>query len=290
MVLMLILLSLVLVAYTVGFWSTRVYPSARPFRYNQTPDVHIAEARQTMLHNTFAARYHLKSRIKGCLSDAQCIESLIEWTHSLWHPQPGRFAKSDNPLTIVSRSQNGERFARSDYSTVLANAMMSIGIPTRLVTLRTRDCAWRPLSSGYEGIEYFDRDHFKWVWLDAQFGIRVLQNRIPQNILELKDSLLNQKILELEPDLVEMDVENYLNRLEPFLDVIVACPIGQAKKYALIPPQLSLLKNKWFFGKTIYDITCHSIISFYASHPIKQLTQPSKTQAIDIRTGRPVSL
>jgi hypothetical protein len=290
MVFMLVLLLSVLAIYSAGYWSTRIFPSARPFRYNQSPDVHIAEARQTMLHSTFATRFDLHDLTQTCLTDADRIEKIIKWTHALWLPQAGRHSKSDNPIVIASRAKKGERFSRSEYAIIAAHAMQAIGIPTRLTNLRTRDCVWRPLSSSYLGIEYFDRDHFKWVWLDAQFGVRVLQNHTPLNVLELKDSLLNNKLVELHPDFHEFDIEQYMQKLEPYLDIVVACPIGQSKNYALIPPQLNLLKHKWLVGKTIYDITCRSVISFYASHPIKQLTQPTKTQPVDIRTGRPVSL
>lgn len=286
---LLLFLTIVLMAYSTGYWSTRIFPKARPFRYNQTADIHIPEARQTMLHKTFASRYNLNDAVSGTLSDSDRIEALVNWTHSLWQPQPGRSAKSSNPISIVARAKNGERFSRSEYTLVLANAMQAVGIPTRYTTLRTRDCAWRPLSSRYVGIEYFDQDHFKWVWLDAQFGVRVLRNQKPLNILEMKDALLNSHLLELQPDFKHMDIEEYLLKLEPYLDVVIACPIGQQKRYALIPPQLKFHKNKWLVGKKMYDITCHSTTSFYASHPIKQLTKPGKTQAVDIRTGKPVS-
>ncbi|WP_196157674.1 hypothetical protein [Reinekea sp. G2M2-21] len=289
MLLLLVILSTALLICLIGFWSTRLYPAARPFRYNQAPDVHIPEARKTMLHNTLAAKHQLQDIIAGALSDAERIAALTEWTHQLWHPQSGRHAKSDNPITIISRAQKGERFARSDYSIVLAHAMMAVGIPTRVVRLRTRDCAWRPLASSYLGIEYFDQEHFKWVWLDGRYGIRLLQSGKPLNVLEIKEAYLQKQLMEVQPDYVDIDVEEYGNLLAPFLDIIVACPIGQSKHYALIPPQLNLLHNKWGFAERLYDISCHSVVSFYASHPIKQLTRPHKTQAIDIRTGRAVS-
>jgi hypothetical protein len=243
-----------------------------------------------MLHKTFASRFQLNELVASALTDADRIEYLVEWVHSLWQPQPGRTAKSDNPISIVSRAKNGERFLRADYTIVLANAMQAIGIPTRITTLHTRDFVWRPLSSRYSGIEYFDQEHFKWVWLDSQFGVRVLKSQKPLNVLEMKDALLNKNILELKPDYKHMNIEDYFLKIEPYLDVIVACPIGQTKKYALIPPQLTGFKKKWLVGNKLYDITCHSIASFYASHPIKQLTKPGKTQAIDIRTGKPLTI
>lgn len=289
MLFILAILTLMLGFYSVGYWSTRIYPNPRPFRYTKTPDVHLPEARQTMLHKTLASRFQLSELVLDSVNEKEKIETLLSWVHELWLPQPGRRAKSDNPVSIISRAKNGERFARSEYAIVVAHVLMAAGIPARLTTLRTRDCAWRPLSSSYAGVEYFDHDHFKWVWLDTQFGVRVLQNQTPLNALEIKDAILNDHLLDLQPDHPDVDIGDYLARLQSYLDIVVAVPIGQQRRYALIPPQLNLPKNKWWIGPAIYDSACHSIESFYASHPVKQLTRPGTTQAVNIRTGQIVS-
>jgi len=276
MVLLLVLLTLILSAYAVGFWSTRFYPAARLFRYSALPDIQLPDARETLIHKNLAARFHLHQHTRVSLSDVQSIDSLMAWVHNLWQPQLGHFANSDNPLNLINRALNGERFTRSDYNLIQAHAMMAVGIPCRLTTLRTRDCSWRPLASQYEGIEYFDREHFKWVWLDAQFGVRVLQNYVPLNSLEIKRAYLNRELMTLAPDQEALTAANYLQQLMPFLDFIVACPLGQAKKFALIPPQLRPLNKQWFFGPTLFDTRCHAPVSFYAAHPITQLTQPAQ--------------
>ena len=290
MILLMTILSSALVIYLVGFWSTKQFPTARLFRFNQSPDIHITEPKQTMLHSTLAAKFQLHNLVAGAATQSEKLSQLTQWVHQLWEPKPGRFSKSDNPLTIINRAENGERFSRHDYNTVLANAMMAVGIPTRLTTLRTRDCALRPLASALVGIEYFDLDHFKWAWFDGKYGIRVLHNNIPLNALEIKEAIHNASMLELQPDFAHIDIDTYCKTLSPYLDIIVTLPLGQAKQYALIPPQLSIPRNKFWFGKKLYDTRCHAPMSFYASHPIKQLTKPKKTQAIDIRTRRPITI
>jgi hypothetical protein len=281
MVLLLVLLALILSAYGIGFWSTRFYPTARLFRYNQTPDIQLPDTRATLIHKNLAARFHLYQHTRVSLSDAQSIDSLMAWVHNLWQPQLGHFANNDDPIMVISRALNGERFTRSDYNLIQAHAMVAVGIPCRLTSLRTRDCSWRPLASQYEGIEYFDREHGKWAWLDAQFGVRVLQNHVPLNSLEIKQTYLNRESMTLAPDQDALTPANYLEQLMPFLDIIVACPLGQTQKFALIPPQLRPLKKQWVFGPTIFDTRCHAPISFYASHPDKQLTQPAQRLASD---------
>ena len=286
---MLTVLTTVFVVYLIGFWSTRSFPALRPYRFNQSSDVQLPEARQTTLHTTFASRNGLNAVVASALSDADRIEALLAWAHALWTPLPGRHANSSNPQTIVSRALNGERFSRSDINTVLAHAMMAVDIPTRLVTLKTRDCTWRPLASHYVGIEYFDRDHFKWVWLDGSYGVRLLDEFQPLSALDIKNALLDQKLLMASPDRPNIDVDEYLEGLSPYLDIVVAQPIGQTRTYALVPPQLKLHRRKWLIGPRQYDVSCHSAQAFYASHPVHQLTHPERTRAIPLQRVRTVS-
>lgn len=286
---MLTVLTTVLVVYLIGFWSTRHFPKLRPYRFNQNSDVQLPEARQTALHTTFATRNGLHAVVASAITDAESIEALTAWAQALWTPQAGRHSNSRNPQTIVSRAQNGERFSRTDYNTVLAHALMAVGIPARLVTLKTRDCTWRPLSSHYMGIEYYDREHFKWVWLDGGYGIRVINEFRPLNALEIKEALLEHSLLTLSPDRPNIDTDDYLDGLSPYLDIIIAQPIGQTRTYALVPPQLRLNRRKWLLGQRQYDVRCHSSQVYYASHPVNQLTRPSRTQAIPIQSGRKLS-
>lgn len=273
-------LTTALCLYSISIWSTRFYPSVRLFRYNQGTDIHVSEARKTTQHKTFAARHDLNTVIAQSLTDAESIKELANWVHSLWQPSSYKKAKSDNPMVIVSRAQNGEQFLRSDYAVVLAHAVMSVDIPCRLVSLNTRDSHWRPLASSYIGLEYFDREHFKWVWFDAQYGLRVLQNQRPLNAIEIKDAFLSRQMLLLDPDDDRIDAAAYVQKLAPFLDIVVAQPMGQSKRFALVPPQLIVPKKKWLVGRKMFDMGCHSVESFYASHPVKHLTQPVRTVSI----------
>lgn len=286
---MLTVLTTVLAVYLIGLWSTKSFPALRPYRFNQTSDVQLPEARQTTLHTTFATRNGLNAVVASAMTDAESIEAMVAWAHALWTPLAGRHANRTNPQTIVSRAQNGERFSRSDYNIVLAHALMAVGIPARLVTLKTRDCTWRPLASHYTGIEYFDRDHFKWVWLDGGYGVRILDDYRPLNALEIKQGLLDSKPLLLSPDRPDMNLSDYVKGLCPYLDIVVAQPIGQTRQYALIPPQLGVARRKWLIGPRQYDIRCHSAQAYYVSHPVHQLTHPNQARVVPLRAGRKIS-
>lgn len=273
MLIVFILVPLLVALVMVWIWSTRIYPSIRQYEFDLSPGIHIPNAHQTMMHRTFSARHKLPELVQRCVTDAQMVAEVTQWVHQLWQPKAGRSPKSDNPLTIVHRALNGERFSRADYSIVLAHSLMAVGIPCRTVTLHTRDYAWRPVSSNYDGIEYFDRDQCQWVWLDPQWGIRVRQEGHWLNVLELKDALLNQEVVHIIPDTASLNSQQYLKHLRPFLEFFVICPVGQKTKYALVPQKMSLPKKKWIFGQSIYNIACQSQRSFYAKHPFRRSIQ-----------------
>lgn len=289
MVWILIVLTTVLAAYMAGFWSTRMYPKMRRYSYSRSSEIQLPAARMTNMHDTLATRNGLRAIIAPAVSDAERVEALTAWVQHLWRPLPGQRANSHNPQNIISRAQNGERFSRSDYATVLANALMAVNIPSRLVTLKTRDCTWRPLSSQYKGVEYWDRDHFKWVWLDAQWGVRVVIDYRPLNALEIKEAVLEGHLVTLHPDVNAPATDVYLSGIAPYLDIIVSQPMGQNREYALIPPQLHIPRRKWLIGSRQYDVRCHSPQAYYASHPIRQLTQPNPSHGTNIRTNRTAS-
>ncbi|MEJ2072091.1 MAG: hypothetical protein P8X79_01335 [Reinekea sp.] len=277
MIILICVLVFALMLYALGFWSTHIYPAICPFRYQSSPDVYIPEARKTSLHATMASQYQLYKLIDGTVSDVEKIQSLTAWVHQLWLPHSSNSARSENPLVIISRAQKGEQFSRKDYSTVLVHALMAIDIPTRKITLCTRDCAYRPTRSQYNGIEYFDRDHGKWVWLDEQYGVRLVQGHEPLNVMEIKDAILNHHVIDICKNHHNIDTEQYLAQLTPFLDVLIAQPMGQNRSFALVPPQLKFGKKKWGVGRKLYDVRCHSLISFYPGQTIKKsvVSQPA---------------
>ena len=275
MIFLITLLLLALTLFLIGFWATHRYPALRPYRYSNSSEIHLPEARKTSLHITLLNQYQLQRRIREIISDAEKVLYLTKWVHSLWQPMNKRSARSDNPLAIISRAAKGERFNRDAYVIVLAHALMALDIPVRLVTLCTRDFGYRPLASQYCGIEYFDRDLLKWVWLDGRLGVRVMHNFKPLSAMEIKNACLHKYLLDLDSD-IALDCEVYTSQLARFLDILIVQPIGQHRRFALVPPQLKIWKHKWGMGKKLFDVRCYSLQAVYASPPIKHLVKPNQ--------------
>lgn len=280
MLFLLVFLFVALGVFLIGYWSMHIFPAPRPFRYNSSSEVRVPEARKTSLHVTLLNQYQLQGRLQEALTDSERIYAIVTWVHSLWSPE-AKSARSDNTLAIISRAKKGERFRRDDYVTVIADALMAVDIPARIVSLCTRDTGFRPFHSMYRGIEYFDRDHLKWAWLDARFGIRVVKGFTPLNAIEIKDAILHQELVDLDNN-AQLDADQYLTMLTPYLDILISRPIGQTKKIALVPPQLKFWKHKWLIGEKLFDMRCQSLKTYYVSHPIKQLVAPNWRRNIAI--------
>lgn len=258
------------------FWSYRVFPKPRRFRYNTNSDIHITESHSTSLHKTFENKHELNTLVQGELTDAGKVDALYKWTTSLWAPKKGRSAKSINPVAIANRAMAGETFDREDYNLVLAHCIMAIGIPSRLMTVTTRDQAWRLGKNEYCGLEYFDKDHQKWVWYDGQIGVRITQSLKPLSALEIKEAMMDSHILMADSHNLEFDLENYLANIQRLMDVFIACPLGQKRRFALVPPQLNPARKKFLIGRRLFEASCYSTRSFYAEHPTEPFESVSR--------------
>lgn len=272
MLALLSVLTLFLLVFIVGFWSLHLYPRLRPFRYSHHTEPQLPVSSTTSQLRTLAQLYDLHAIIDDCSSDAERVDALLRWTHEQWEPQPGRASGTSNPLDILARAGRGERFDRADYVTVLANALQAVDLPTRLIELHTRDSHWRPLGGDYRGLEVFFRDQHRWVWVDAQYDAVILNNGTYCNALDIKHALLDwNNGLELKSAEGITDIDSYLGFLGHYLDIVIAQPLGQSRRFALVPPQLRFPRRHHGFGRYLYDQQCHSRAVFYASHPIPQI-------------------
>lgn len=280
MLALLVILSLFLMVFGVCYWSLNHYPRSRPFRYSPGSEMPLPDPKRTQLMAVLAQRYELETIIKHARLDSERLDALQRWTLNRWEPQNGRRSGSHNPLDILARVSQGEQFGRSDFVTVLGHALQAVGISARLVELHTRDSHWRPLGGSYTGLEVFLSEENTWVWVDAQYDAIILNKGRYCSALDIKDALLSRTHeLELISALEGTDIDSYLAFLAPFLDVIIAQPLGQSRRFALIPPQLRFPRRHHLFGRTLYDQVCHSRDTFYAVRELNQLipTRPKST-------------
>lgn len=272
MLALLLLLTLFLLVFVISYWSMHLYPRLRPFRYSHHTEQQLPLACGSSQMQTLASQYQLHGVVARCETDIERVDAMLNWVYDRWEPQPGHSAGTGNPLEILARAQNGERFGRSDYVTVLAYALQAIEVPTRLLELHTRDSHWRPWGGHYRGLEVFLRDRHCWCWLDAQHDAIIINKETFCSALDIKDAMLDRdNRLEMLSTLGVVDIDSYLKGLAPFLDVLITRPLGQQRRIALVPPQLSFPRRHHWLGPTLYDQLCLSREVFYASHPVSQV-------------------
>jgi hypothetical protein len=280
MLALLVILSLFLLGFGICYWSLNLYPKLRPFRYSAGTEMPLPEPRRTQSMAVLAQRYQLDTEIRHCRLDSERLDVLLRWTLNRWEPKAGKDSGSHNPLDILARLGHGEQFGRTDYVTVLSHALQATGIPTRLVELHTRDSHWRPLGGYYTGLEAFLSEESKWVWVDAQYDAIILNEGRYCSALDIKDALLSRTHqLELISAIEGTEIDSYLAFLAPFLDIVVGQPLGQSRRFALIPPQLGFMRRHHALGRNLYDQACHSRDTFYAALELNQLipTRPKNT-------------
>lgn len=277
------ILSLFLLAFGVCYWSLNHYSRLRPFRFSPGTEMPLPEPKRTQLMAVLAQRYQLDDVIKHARLDSERLDALLRWALNRWDPQAGQRSGSHNPLDILARVSQGEQFGRGDYVTVLSHALQAMGIPTRQIELHTRDSHWRPLGGCYTGLEAFLSEENTWVWVDAQYDAIILNKGRYCSALDIKDALLSRTDeLELISALEGTDIDSYLAFLAPFLDVVIAQPLGQSRRFALIPPQLRFPRRHHLLGRILYDQVCHSRDTFYATKDLNQLI-PTRSKSSLLR-------
>jgi hypothetical protein len=279
MLALLVISSLFIVGFGIGFWSLNYYPKLRPFRYSAGTEVPLPEPRRTQLMAVLAQRYSLETETRHCRLDSERLDVLLRWTLNCWEPKAGHSSGSRNPLDILSRVSHGEQFGPSDFVTVLSHALQATGIPTRLVELHARDSHWRPLGGYYTGLEAYLSEKNQWVWVDAQYDAIILNQGRYCSALDIKDALLSRTHqLELISAVEGTNIDSYLAYLAPFLDIVIGQPLGQNRRFALIPPQLGFMRRYHALGRNLYDQVCHSRDTFYSALELKQLLPTRQTK------------
>lgn len=161
-----------------GYWWLR--PSAEGFRWSDPGDPYLLELR---------TRYQLDGLVEGQASDYARAQAVTRWVHGLWPHDGGNEPGRSDPISIIEAARKGERFRCVEYSSVLAGSLTSIGIPARVLGLKTADVETREFGAGHVVTEAYLPDMQHWVMLDGQWGASPELNGQPLSALEFREAL-----------------------------------------------------------------------------------------------------
>lgn len=121
----------------------------------------------------------------------QILSSINSYVSKLWKHDGLNEPENNDPLSILEQVKQGQRFRCVEYGIVTAGFLNALGIPSREVSLRTRDVETRESGAGHVLVESYVEEWGKWVMMDPQFAYIPVKDGIPLNLYEFQQLLFN---------------------------------------------------------------------------------------------------
>lgn len=134
-------------------------------------------------------RYELDAVVRGAGGDYERLQRVSRWVRSRWEHNGDNVPHASDPLSILAEAATGRRFRCVEYSIVLSGALNSLGIPARVVGLKTADVETRASGAGHVVAEAYLHDQGKWVLVDGQWDVIPTLGGVPLNAVELQRAL-----------------------------------------------------------------------------------------------------
>ena len=135
------------------------------------------------------AEHALDAVVAGAGTDLDRVRRLSAWTRSRWDHNGFNEPSAPDPLTILAEAAAGQRFRCVEYAVVLAGALNAVGVPARVLGLKTADVETRALGAGHVVAEAYLADLGRWVMVDGQFDFIPVLDGEPLSALDLQGAL-----------------------------------------------------------------------------------------------------
>lgn len=141
--------------------------------------------------------------------------TVCNYVSNLWIHDGKNEPEKPEPLYILSEAKRGKRFRCVEYSILLDGFLKALGIPSRVVSLKTSDCQFRKSGAGHVVVEFYSLVFKKWILADPQVSFIPIFENIPLNAVELQKHITeNKKILNAitetkEPDVMSSNYEYF---------------------------------------------------------------------------------
>lgn len=189
----LIALFLILVITGAVFLIIRDSDSLETLKFRQTPENKEVEFLFSDKDNTYLAQlrneFKLEEIIKKQDSDLEKVLKISHWVHNLWQHDGKNVPPAGDPISILRDVQNGIRYRCVEYSIVISGCLNALGIPSRVVGLKTRDVETRESGAGHVVCEVYLYDLEKWIMVDGQWDAVPALSGIPLNSVEFQKAL-----------------------------------------------------------------------------------------------------
>ncbi|MDX5418506.1 MAG: transglutaminase-like domain-containing protein [Hymenobacteraceae bacterium] len=238
---------------------------------------------------TLRERYNLDEIVAGAANDTEKALRMVNWVHRQWKHNGMNEPSNPDALTILAEVKEGKNFRCVEYGIVTTAALNAIGLPARVMGLKTKDVETTEFGAGHVLLEVYLKDLGKWAMLDGQFDVMPVLNNVPLNAVEFQQAIANNyDALEIR-SLSGASKSNYTAWVYPYLyyfDVKFDNREGIALQRETIDSKSHLMlvpvgakQPKVFqikYPMTVYKYT-HSLIDLY------QAPEQQKTEMLSVK-------
>ena len=134
------------------------------------------------LNNDYLRRlrnnYGLDTLISNSKNQLESVKIVLAWTRRQWNHSGSNTPQKSDAISILEEAKAGKSFRCVEYGIVSAAALNSIGLPARVIGLKSRDVEKVKYGAGHVAAEVYLPELKKWVFLDGQFNAIAMLNKI----------------------------------------------------------------------------------------------------------------
>lgn len=215
--------------------------------------------------------YSLERIVGGAADDYAKVRALALWAHNLWQHHGENEPRNHDPISILEEVRQGKKFRCVEYAVVISGCLNALGIPSRVLALKTEDVETRKSGAGHVVAEAYVRDLDKWILVDGQWDVIPLLDEIPLSAVELQQALAeNRPELAIHTGSDSKPAEYfkwigpYLFYLDVSLDNRVAVADRSCARLMLVPvgaKKPTVFQQDFPIRDMVYT---HSVRAFYA--------------------------
>ncbi len=167
------------------------------------------------------SEFGLNDVVSGIEDEFERVAALAGWVNSRWSHSSSNMPSSPDPLVILREAAQGASFRCVEYSLVMVGASQALGMPARMVGLKTRHAATARSAAGHVVAEIWLEDFGKWIIVDPQLGYVFMSDGVPLNAVELGEKLArgpgSVEVLSAEGPVDRFRKNQYILFMGPYL-------------------------------------------------------------------------
>lgn len=241
-------------------------PEVAPLEFAEDPDEETLTLRWSSFDEPylveFRERFNLEEIIHGAETQMEKVIKVNSWVSNLWDHHGYNQPRAHDPISILEEVQAGQRFRCTEYAIVVSGALNALGIPARILALKTSDADTRKSGAGHVVAEAYLEDLEAWIFIDGQWNAIPVLNGQPLSAVEFQAALAQGgdglQILSFN----SLEQWFYLRWIAPYLyymDSGLDNRVGPARRdytnIMLIPrgaPELRVFQVKWPIENMLY--------------------------------------